>query len=138
MHPNWNYTRDMTSSYFIHGDIAIIHLHDPVIETDTVKIIPIFEETPQSGSRATLTGWGVTQRLETPTAKDLPDLLQSIELTIIDENQCNDKFIPKDLRHKISLPRLFFCATNPKAIACFVSIMFVFFKIYWNLLILLK
>ena len=57
LHPKWEYNLTID---LMHGDLAIVHLEQPVVESETVKIIPITEKRPAIGSEILLTGWGYT------------------------------------------------------------------------------
>ena len=123
MHPKWRYLfYSSEDDYVMRGDLAILHLLHPIIESDTVKIIPIIDKTPLPGSEATLTGWGRIRYRENATEDDSPVMLQTIKLKIISKYQCNRDLIEKRFWQKIQVPRLFICANNPSGSACSVSI----------------
>ena len=109
----WNMIDEMAIPY---GDLAIVHLLEPVVESSTVKIIPIAEKRPEIGSEVILTGWGFTLFDKKATIDDAPILLQKAGMTIISREQCNRMSRPYSPK-----PPIYICANSPTATACSVS-----------------
>ena len=110
VHPNYKVSKTMGFDF----DIAIIRLKDQVIESPTIKIIELADRTPPAGTKAVLTGWGITIFGE---KKEIPaTMLQKVELTIMDASRCMDM--------SPEMPPLnnrFICARTPSATACSVG-----------------
>ena len=86
-------------------DVAILHLKDPVIESSTVKIIPITEKTPPPGTVTQFTGFGDDRYGEGARS---PEVLISTPHTILPLRYCSriNKF------YRTGIPERYICARN--------------------------
>lgn len=83
-----------SSNFPIQNDVAVVHLTSKIKFGPCVSRIEIAKSLPEADSVATLTGWGLTRY----PSLNLPDILQTIGLNVINNFSCSSKFnmnIPK-------------------------------------------
>lgn len=77
------------------NDIALLILYVPIVYGPTVQPIelPSFNYDLETGEPLLITGWGVLEE----DAEEVPDVLQSVELNIFDQELCAQKYeaLPK-------------------------------------------
>lgn len=67
------------------NDVAIVKLTHPVEKSARIQVIELAEVTPDSGTPAIVTGWGVAVIAVIPY---LPSVLQEVEINIVGRTEC--------------------------------------------------
>ncbi|XP_035533307.1 LOW QUALITY PROTEIN: prothrombin [Morone saxatilis] len=87
VHPKYNWKENLNR------DIALLHLRRPVTFTD--QIHPVCLPTKKvamtlmsEGFKGRVTGWGNLKETWNPSARNLPTVLQQIQLPIVDQDIC--------------------------------------------------
>ncbi|XP_023304070.2 trypsin beta [Lucilia cuprina] len=75
------------------NDVGLIILKDQLVYSSNIQPIPLAEHKPQTGSLATVTGWGKDDE----NVEQLQNDLHMVQLTIIDPDYCNSQYSAKSL-----------------------------------------
>lgn len=79
---------DYSESFPIRNDVSVLKLTSNIEFNRRVNVIALAPSAPDEGSRARLTGWGLTS-YQTNAA---PDILQTIDLNTISNDYCSSRF----------------------------------------------
>ncbi|XP_037950381.1 trypsin-like [Teleopsis dalmanni] len=104
VHPGYN-------SKTMINDVAIMKLKRGVKESSTVRYVKLATDTPKTGTRAVVTGWGVTCYL---TCVSTPKILKEVEVDIVDKKDCESK----EYKYGSEIKDTMVCAYEVKKDAC--------------------
>lgn len=87
VHPKYNWRENLNR------DVALLHMRRPVQFSDNIHPIclpskKITKIMLSEGFKGRVTGWGNLKETWNPAARDLPVVLQQIQLPIVDQNTC--------------------------------------------------
>uniref|UniRef100_A0A8C4GZI1 Prothrombin n=1 Tax=Dicentrarchus labrax TaxID=13489 RepID=A0A8C4GZI1_DICLA len=87
VHPKYNWKENLNR------DIALLHLRRPVTFTDQIHPVclptkKVAKTLMSEGFKGRVTGWGNLKETWNPSARNLPTVLQQIQLPIVDQDIC--------------------------------------------------